>query len=310
MAPPRPSLVLPIVLIVLVIAGAGVGTGLLYEYNHPKSGTPLPTVQIGDNITVNYIGEFGAGPQQGRVFDTSFYSVATNNVSYPKSLEFAYRGSASQYTPLAVHVGPSGSYTIGSLSFGTVVPGFWQGLLGLSVNHTTAITFPSSEGYGPVISACTVVRPLVTNLPVFLPLTLAAFQKSYPNVNATAGVVFTDPAYGWTDVVFSANATAVVVENMPPMGWHVPGVGWADVVTGVSSTSITLTNELTTSNAGLVLGHSNSTVCGSTRFIVTGVDPAAGTYTVQYDYSSSGGSVNAELQGATFTFIVTVVKIY
>ena len=310
MAPPRPSLVVPIVLIVLVVAGAGAGTVLLYEYNHPKSAAPLPTVQLGDNITVNYIGEFGAGPQLGRVFDTSFYSVATNNVSYPKSLEFAYRGSASLYSPLPVHVGPSGSYSIGSLTFGTVVPGFWQGLLGLQVNHTTAITFPSSEGYGPVIPACTVVRPLVTSVPVILSFTLAAFQKSYPSVNATAGVTFADPTYGWTDLVLSANTTAVVVQNLPSLGWNVPGVGWAEVVTNLSATSITLTNELTPSNAGLVLGHSTTTVCGATRFIVTGVDLGAGTYTVQYDYSSSGGSVNAELQGATFTFLVTVVKIY
>jgi hypothetical protein len=312
MAEPRPSLILPIVLVVLVIVGAGVGVGLLYEYNHPAPRGPTPTVAVGDNVTVNYIGVLGSGPQAGRVFDTSLYSVATNNVSYPKSLEFAYRGSAANYTPLPVLVGPSGSYTIGNLTFGTVVTGFWQGLIGVPTNHTISITVPPDLGYGPVISNCTAVRPLTVTVPVQITVTLSEFATAYPGETPTPGTEFTDPSYGWTDFVLSSNSTGAVVVNLPPLGWKVPSASWPIVVTGLNSTVITLTNQLTAQNDGVTLGNvPSTTVCGTHRFLVTSVNSLNGTYSVLYDYSSSaGGHVSAEIQGQTLVFQVTVVRIY
>jgi len=309
MAEPRGAPIGLILLSVVVLVGAGVGTAFLYEYNHPNPGSPARTVQLGDNVTVNYIGMFGSGAQEGRVFDTSVYSVATNNLTYPKSLEFSFRGGVSQYTPLAVHVGPSGSYTIGSLMFGTVVPGFWQGLLGLPVGRTQSITVPPSLGYGPVISSCLTTRPLSFTIAVLDPVAVADFSTAYPGVNATPGTQFADPAYGWTDLVLSTNATSVVVENLPSVGWSVPKSSWPVTVTTVTSTTITLTNQLTSANAGRVLGSSPSTtVCGSHKFIVSAVNSTAGTFTELYDQASP--PVNAEIQGQTLVFVVTVVAFY
>jgi len=309
MAEPRRAPIGLILLSVVVIVGAGVGAAFLYEYNHPSPGSPAWTVQLGDNVTVNYIGMFGSGAQQGRVFDTSLYSVATGNLTYPKSLEFAFRGSAAQYTPLAVHVGPSGSYTIGNLTFGTVVTGFWQGLIGLPVGKTQSITVPPSLGYGPVNTACLATRPLSFTVAVLNPVAVSAFSTAYPGVNATPGTQFTDPTYGWTDLVLSTNATSVVVENLPSVGWSVPKSSWPISVTNVTATTISLTNQLTPANAGLVLSTSPSTtVCGSQKFIVSAVNPVAGTFTELYD--STSPQVNAEIQGQTLVFLVTVVAHY
>ncbi len=305
MAPPRPSRLVPILFVVLLIAGAGIATALLYEFNHPSPGAAVRTVAVGDNVTVNYIGSFGSTPQLGRVFDTSLYAVATNNVSYPKSLEFSYRGSASQYTPLGVHVGgsaPSGGYSINGVTFGSVVPGFWQGLLGLPVNHTAWVTFPASLGYGPVNPTCLATQPLSFTVPAVVSVAADAFATLYPGINATAGTEFTDPAYGWTDLVFSTNATAVVVEHLPPLGWTVPRVGWPQVVTGLSASTISITNRLTAANAGLVLGKvSGAGTCGNTQFIVSAVNTANGTYTENF---------NREVVGASLTFEVTIVRFY
>lgn len=312
MAEPRPSRIVPVILAVLVVVVAGVGVGLLYEYDHPKPASSVPTVVQGDNVTVNYIGFFASGPQSGRVFDTSIYSVATNNVSYPKSLEFAFRGNKSAYAPLAVYVGPAGSYPIGNLTFGTVIPGFWQGLLGLPANHTAWITVPPSLGYGPVISNCSVAQPLTFSVPVLVTLTPAGFATEYPGKSSAPGTEFADPDFGWTDLVLSSNSTAVLVENLPTVGWSVPTSSWPVVVTSVNATTITLRNELVPQDAGLVLGTAvGTTVCGSHRFIVTGVNVANGTFTELYDYTTSSGStVNAEIQGQTLKFEVTVVRFY
>jgi FKBP-type peptidyl-prolyl cis-trans isomerase len=312
MAEPRPSLVLPAILIVLVLVGAGVGIGLLYFHNHPASPGPIQTVAIGDNVTVNYIGTFGSGPQAGRVFDTSFYSVATSNLTYPKSLEFTFRGSASSYTPLPVHVGATGSFTIGNLTFGSVVTGFWQGLVGLPVNHTRSITVPPNLGYGPVIENCSVTRPLAFTVPVLVAVTPAGFSTAYPGKSSAAGTEFADPSFGWTDLVLSNNSTGIVIENLPTAGFSVPSSSWPIVVTAVNSTVITLSNQLTPANAGVTLGTAASaTVCGSHRFIVTSVNLNNGTFTELYDFSSAGGGVvNAEIQGQTLVFQVTVVRFY
>jgi FKBP-type peptidyl-prolyl cis-trans isomerase len=308
MAEPHRGTIGLILLILVVLIGAGVGTAFLYEYNHPKAGSPVRTVALGDNITVNYIGMFGSGAQSGRVFDTSLYSVATNNVTYPKSLEFSLRGGASSYTPLPVHVGPSGSYPKAGLTFGTVVTGFWQGLLGLPVGKAQSVSVPPALGYGSVISSCVVSRPLTFTVAVLNPVDAAKFSSAYPGVNATPGTEFPDPTYGWTDLVLSTNATSVVVENLPPIGWTVPKSSWTVTVTNITASTITLTNQLTAANAGLVLGHSASTTCGSTKFIVTAVDPVAGTFTELFD--STTPPVSAEIQGQTLVFEVSVVAFY
>jgi FKBP-type peptidyl-prolyl cis-trans isomerase 2 len=305
MVNPRPSPLLPIVLIIVVIAGSGVGIGLLYEHNNPTPGAPARTVAVGDNVTVNYIGIFANGPQAGRVFDTSIYSVATNNVSYPKSLQFSFRGSAANYTPLGVSVGPnipSSGYSINGITFGGVVTGFWQGLLGLPAGKTQTISFPPDLGYGPENSSCLVPQPLSFTVPVLNPVAQDSFATLYPGVSPTLGTQFTDPTYKWTDLVFSVNATTVVVEYLPTVGWTVPSGSWPVLVTNISGGTISLENQLSPSQAGLVAGHvAGSGTCGSTEFIVSAVDPVAGTYTEDF---------NPEVRGESLEFVVTVVAFY
>src|SRR5271170_3819813 len=190
MAEPRASPFWTIILVVIVlVAGIG-GVAYLYYFENHKS--PLSSgliVQVGDNVTVNYIGLFAQGPQQGRVFDTSEYSVALNNVSWPKSLGYTSRGgSPSDYTPLPVYVGasvPSGGYSRGGQTFSSVVTGFWQGLVGLPGNRTHYITVPPAVGYSFVNASCFVTRNLISTYPVLVTVTPAQFVSLFPNVSMT-----------------------------------------------------------------------------------------------------------------------------
>ncbi|HYB77713.1 MAG TPA: hypothetical protein VEE83_03405 [Thermoplasmata archaeon] len=305
MATKQPSRILFVVLVVIVIAAAGVGAALLYEYSKPKSPTPLLTVQSGDNITVNYIGEFGTGAQQGRVFDTSIYSVATNNASYPKSLEYQPRSSKSAYTPLPVHVGPNtpaSGYTVANLTFGGVVTGFWQGLLGLVGNQSHMIVVPPTLGYGALNASCLRTEPLVFSVPVLTFVPVSQFATLYPNVTATVGTVFPDPTYGWNDTVFAVNSTSVTVQSLPNVGVPSSPDGLPFVVSSVNATSITLSSRLTPADSGLILGQAaKGGLCGKTQFIVSSVDFSSGTFTENF---------NPEVQGETLDFIVTVVDIF
>jgi FKBP-type peptidyl-prolyl cis-trans isomerase 2 len=305
MATQQPSRILFVVLVVVVLVVAGVAAAFVYEYNKAKSAAPILTVQDGGNVTVNYIGEFGSGAQLGRVFDTSVYSVATNNQSYPKSLEYTPRGPVTAYTPLAVHVGasaPSSGYVIGNLTFNTVVTGFWQGLIGLPGNQSRTLVIPPDLGYGPLNQSCLGTEPLVYTVPVLTFDSLREFATLYPGVNSTVGVVFPDPTYSWNDSVFAVNTTTIAVEALATLGATTHPNGLPFLVSSLNATTVTLSSELTPASAGLVLGHVTSGgLCGKTKFIVSAVDLATGTYTENF---------NSEVQGETLDFIVTVVDIF
>ncbi len=298
-----PSLRLIAVLAVVTVVAAAIGGGVLYERTHPKPPAGPETVVVGDNVTVNYIGIFGSGPQEGLVFDTSIQSVAKNNATYPKSLQYSPR-SPGQYVPLAVHVGPdtpAAGYTVGNYTFGGVVTGFWQGLLGLAVNQTRWATVTPALGYGSLNQSCLQTDPLNFTVPVVVVDSPTQFNASYPGVVAQAGVEFPDPVYGWTDLVFSANASAVVVENLPSLGWSISPSGWPITVTDLSSTTITLTNELTPAKDGLVGGNTTGPeVCDTADYIVSSVDLANDTYVRDF---------NREVVGQTLIFVVTVTAI-
>jgi len=306
MAEPKRSLVLPAILIAAILVGTGVGVYFLYEYNHPKPSAAPWTVEVGSNVTVNYIGYFGSGPQTGKVFDTSLYSVYLNNAGYPKSLEFDHGTSPANYTPIGFSIGPNipaGGYTIGNETFNGAVSGFWKGLLGLEVGQARTFSFPPSEGYRFPNPTCYATQRLVFSVPVLIPLTTSNFATLYPGVNATPGTHFTDPTYGWDDLVLTVNATAVVVENLPSTGFRVPGLNWPQIVTAVNATTITVTNQLSPLNAGLILGHvpASSAVCGSAKYIISAVNVSGGTYTEDY---------NSEVTGQTLTFWAMIVAKY
>jgi FKBP-type peptidyl-prolyl cis-trans isomerase 2 len=306
--PERPNYVPLVILVVIVVAAASAGSALLFLHNLPKGSAP-PRVAVGDNVTVNYIGSFGSTPQAGRVFDTSIYSVATNNATYPKSLEYTPRASIANYTPLPFYVGgsvPSGGYSFGGLTFSTVITGFWQGVVGMAGNSTRILTIPPSAGYGPLNQSCLFTQPLSYTVPVNILVPSSEFSSLYPGVEPLAGVQFKDPVYGWNDTVLSANSTTVVVQNQPPAGFITHPNGWVVTVTNVSgsgSGAITLVNQLTVASTGLVLGHTtgSQTQCGQSQFIVSNVNVANGTYTENF---------NREVVGATLIFQVTVVDIW
>lgn len=299
-----------VIVLVVVVVGAGVGAGVYYYQEKPAPAPSNRLVEIGDNVTVTYIGVLGSGPEPGKVFDTSVYDVATNNATWPKALQFGFRGSASAYTQLDVYVGdlPVSNYTINNLTFIQVVPGFWQGLVGVPTNVTETVVVPPSLGYAAY--SCNVVQPLTFQLPVTETLPGTKFQTLYPGIEATTGTSFSDPTYGWEVEVLSANASSVTLENLPSIGHTASPNGWPVVVTNVTSTAngsgeITLVNQLGPSSAGHVGGTSASSVsCGGTsssRYIVTAVNESAGTYTEDF---------NQEVAGQTLIFLVKVIDLF
>ncbi len=309
-----PSRTAFVVLIVITLVAAGGLAGFAYYHSRPGSPPSVLTAQFGGNATVNYIGYFGSGPDSGRVFDTSIYSVAVNNASYPKSVGFKYRGSEASYTPLGVYIGPNAptsGYAIGNDTFVSVVTGFWEGLIGLRGNQSHTIVVPPDLGYGPQDPACLRTLPLTYTLPVIHTLSASAFAAQYVGVTPLTGVTFPDPDYGWNVTILAANSSFVTIENLPSVGYVASPAGWPVLVSAIAGTpngagTITLVNELTPGEAGHLLGtdFNHTGPCTSStndQFIVSAVDPTAGTYTENF---------NEEVQGQVLIFVVTVIDIF
>ena len=308
----NPSILPAIVLIAVVVIAGGAAGAYLYFHNAPKQPSAPLTVAVGDNVTVNYIGYFGSGPEQGKVFDTSLHSVATDNSTYPKAIQFHMRASAANYTPLPVHVGsgtPSNGYSFANQSIIQVVTGFWQGLVGLPGNQSRAVTVPPADGYGSTNPACVRSLPITIHAPVFETVSGPAFSKMFPGVLATTGSSFVNSTYGWKTHILSANQTSVSLENIAYVGETSSLQGWPVLVTNVTGTAngtgqITAVTELTAADAGHLAGKTSTGLCQSQSngvFIVTAVNFTSGTFTEDF---------NQEVVGQTLVFVVTVVDIY
>jgi FKBP-type peptidyl-prolyl cis-trans isomerase 2 len=292
-----PWLTFAIVAIIIVAAGGGGFYVLTRTVFKGTTVTPALITKEGDNVTVNYIGIFGSGIDKGKVFDTSLLSVADDNSTFPKALSFSYRG-ASGYVPLQAHVGPEtyGSYT-------SLIQGFWTAMVGVPGNQTVQTVIPPAQGYGFPNPAQILTLPLVQSVPIVHVYTPAEFGTTFSGMSAQVGSTFTDPHWGWQDYVFSVNSTAVVLLYQPTVGETIHPLDWTDTVLSVSSAqgqngNITYVNDLVPQSVGHVTG--SDWLNGGSTYYLTDVDPAAGTYTLDF---------NTEVTGNTLIFDITIVNI-
>ncbi len=281
--------VLFIVLIVVLLLSA---SSVVILLTIGQTATPSRTVASGDTIKVDYIGRLA----DGRVFDTSYYSVASNDALYPKSVSFTLQAN-STYTPL--------EFTVGS---GDLITGFESGVIGMSLNETKTIAIPPALGYGSMNLSLLSTFALTESVPVFVWMSQASFSATY-EVTPVVGLTVTDPTWGWSVRVLEVdtNADRVRVWNMPSIGDHLAvfgdpeaasPTGWYADVVSIDSTAnegdgiILVQHQLTALSAGKVQGTDQTD-----SFIIDQVDLANGTARKNY---------NGELVGVTIYFTVTL----
>ena len=270
--------------IVLVIAILGV----YYVYVVPKFAAPPFRAQSGDLVQVNYIGTFA---DNSLVFDTSLQSVAQDNASYPKAFSFNWHS----FGPFSVTLGSGG-----------VVKGFDLGIQGLAVGEAKSIIVPPAFGYGPADPTKVVVKSLFESVPVRLTMDAADFLLTYKTA-ALSGTNVTDPFWGWTATVSVANSV-VTVTNSPVPGQIVHPYGvWDAQVTSIDDAAnagqgAIAVHHLLDPSAIDRIGLLTTSAQGQKEvvFVVTAVDPVAGTYTLDY---------NTPTKGRTLIFQVTMVHI-
>ncbi len=279
-----------VVIIVLIVVLLLSASSVVILLTIGQSATPARKVVTGDTIKVNYIGRLA----DGRVFDTSIYSVASNNALYPKSLSFGLRANTT-YIPL--------QFVAGS---GSLIKGFESGVLGMSLNQTKIITIPPSLGYGLMNMSRVFTFSLTDTVPLYVVMNQTVFYNVY-NVTPKIDLALTDPTWGWPARVIDlkADADQVTVQNMPSVGDHLPlfGEPSAAIPTGWYADVVSIDS---TANGGLGIITVHHQLTGSDAGKVQGADTRGNFIIDQVSGSTARKNYNDELVGVTIYFTVTL----
>jgi FKBP-type peptidyl-prolyl cis-trans isomerase 2 len=287
--------VLIVLVAILMVSGSSVVI-LLYDSGQRVESPDVEYARWGDTVGVDYIGQL----EDGRVFDTSFWDVASNDALYPKSLTFTLRNE-SQYVPLEFRIGA-----------GQMIPGFENGIIGMYLNQTKVIEIPPDGAYGQLNYSKLVEIPFIETLNVFETLNFTQFYVKF-GIEPMAGMTLKDPHWKWDVTVMSASAEAdrVMVMNQPNLGAKYPvygkdlglsKTGWYVKVDYYDSSAnggkgeIRVRNLLNVDDAGNLKGLDDI----ASEFILYEVNPDTNTIVLNY---------NGELVGQTLIFTVTLKEI-
>jgi FKBP-type peptidyl-prolyl cis-trans isomerase 2 len=263
---------------------------------------PPQTVSPGDDVSVNYIG-FVNVTGTPHVFDTSEWSVAIDNTTYPKVAWFTMRAE-SAYDPL--------NFTAGN---GQVVIGFDQGVLGMEEGETKTILITPEQGYGQMDTNKLVKFNLTSSVPLFVETTTSLFKTKF-GVDAVNGLTVKDPNYKWDVSVLNVDSTAnrVLYKNMAASnetytvfsnsastfetGWKIE-IGQVNTTADNGNGTITFTNQVQDDESWDIVGY--DTFSGtSSMFVLIDIDTANGTAVKNF---------NSPLKGQDMTFQVTMLNI-
>jgi FKBP-type peptidyl-prolyl cis-trans isomerase 2 len=275
-----------IVIVSLIIAG-GYVTYNVISTSHSSAASGA-TVEIGDSVSVDYIGQF----EDGTVFDTSIQSVAHNDTMYPKSLAFKTRET---YSPL--------TFTVGQ---GQMISGFDNGVLGMRSNQTKILTITPEEGYGYPDESLILTKSLTVSVPIFEWIgNSTTFSETYfllPSV----GTNVKNTVYGWNMTVYHIDPITdqVLVKNNPCIGETIQTSegGWYSNVVSIDTSANKGAGEIVISHQiGYEDVRSRMFVDNQQRqFMITDFNPLSGTFMVDY---------NSEHVGRTLIFKVTLRSI-
>jgi len=283
----------------IVVCGALIGYVLYTQSGASKS--PSSTVIVaGDLVTMNYTGRL----PDGKVFDTSIYSIAVNNATYPKSLTFSIR-DASSYTPF--------NMTAGKYGIGGTIKGFALGVIGMQEGDHETIEVVPGDGY-EVNANLTHWQMLHEEVPMTERLSTSEFSEAFETSPVPMAIL---PHYFWKwDVqVVEILAGTVLIKHIPtvgqvvypfgnpddsanPAGWPVKVLEY-DEIEGM----ITVEHGLSPEDVYNVKGMD---IDGKT-IIVTAYNSDNGTFQVGKSDPSLG--YNAEIAGRTLYFEVTIIKV-
>jgi len=249
---------------------------------------PIPAPEVverTDTIEFAYIGNF----EDGRVFGTSVKSVADDDVSYPKSLSYTYPEDGA-FNPVLSTIGggfvePGAAPFFGMVNKGKALE---SAILGMRVGETRVVALQPEEAYGLTNVSLLETRTLVETVPQYEEMSTITYSQRFSEEGPPfEGKSLKDPFWGWDVYVYYLNRTndLVIIRHNPTPGMVVtPYSQWNTLVENVDSAAnegvgeIRVRHQLSPEDADRVLGQSIHE-----KFIVTSVDPEAGTFVADFN---------------------------
>ncbi len=247
-------------------------------------------VERTDTIEFDYIGNF----EDGRVFGTSVKSVADDDVSYPKSLHYTYPADGT-FNPVLSTIGggfvePGAAPFLGMENKGKALE---SAILGMRVGETRVVALQPEEAYGMTNVSLLETRTLVETVPQYEEMSTITYSQRFSEEGPPfEGKSLKDPFWGWDVYVYYLNRTndLVIIRHNPTAGMVVtPYSHWNTLVEDVDSAAneglgeIRVRHQLSPEDADRVLGQSIHE-----KFIVTSVDPEAGTFVADFNDERAG----------------------
>jgi len=252
---------------------------------------PSPeVVERTDTIEFDFIGNF----DDGRVFGTSIKSVADDDVSYPKSLNFTYP-SDGNFKPVLSTIGGGFVEAGAAPFFGMINKGkaLESAILGMRVGETRVVVLQPEEAYGTTNASRLETRSLVETVSQYEEMSTISYSQRFSQEGPPfEGKSLKDPFWGWDVYVYYLNRTndLVVIRHNPTPGMVVrPYSQWDTLVEDVDSAAnggmgeIRVRHQLSPEDADKVMGQSIHE-----KFIVASVNPEAGTFVADFNDERAG----------------------
>jgi len=278
----------PLKLVGLILAATIVASAYNYFLLVPSQDT-LPVAQFaesGDGVEIDYIGSF----DDERVFDTSLWSVVTDNSTYPKAPSFGVRGGQDKYKPFDFFIGKG------------AIEGFSDAVQGMRVGQSKDVRIAPEKGYGYGDASLRKTRTLTEQIPITAQISREEFLALYLTApEALSGSSLPHPIWGW-NVTILVTGSLVTVRQSPAPGSLVHPYGqWDARVESVDDAAnggigvITVRHLLTPAQVGTIAGSEYGQ-----QFFLRGVDVSAGTWVQDF---------NREVVGVYLNFQLTLVTL-
>ncbi len=302
-SPRDPTRVFLALVAVAVVLSIGVVGYVVYDNAQGHSTSTFDPIEIGDMVTLNYIGMFS----DGRVFDTSLPEVASDDVLYPKSLTFTLRDNES-YAPFDM---TAGKYGVD----GGTIKGFALGVLGLTIGDTHTIEVLPEDGYAVNPSMVETVH-LTEHLNATEVMPESTFRALF-NIEPVVMDFVPHFKWMWDVLVIEVSMGVVTFKHAPATGQVVypfgdpsdddDPAGWACIVESFDPVADDGAGEVVVRH--LVTEADVYTVKGMMYtgqvFIVSGYDSENETFEIHRSDPETG--YNGEISGRALYFKVTII---
>lgn len=292
------SLLWQVIVLAVAIVVLSAAFYILYVKVPPPPVSPR-VAETGDTVDINYIGSF---EDTGRVFDTSYESVAVDNVSYPKAVSFGKPAWRGQFSPFQFQVGcvdltPEQQQATRCTA---AIRGFDRAVRGLSVGDTKRVVVPPEDGYGDLDPTKVFELPLLQGVTARETMNETAFAERF-GIAPSDRLIVLDPFWRW-NVTVSLAGNIVTITHSPKIGQVVrPYSAWDAAVESIDDSAnggagiVYVRHLLDADDAGSVYA-----VDEGQAFIVSSVDTDREVYVANY---------NSEVTGRTLVFEIALVSI-